>query len=156
MAFQRKILVIDDDPIVVQVIGLVLESEGFDVSIASDGVEGLKMTKEIMPDAIILDVKMPKLSGYLMAEMLSRDAKLARIPILLLSSLAKTRGGVEINTPGVKYRLCKPFDHEELLHCVKLMMRRYPYKGHEVSRSSQATPATKNTVAYVKNSWNLS
>lgn len=84
-----KILIVDDDPDIVDALYVLLEGEGYDVVSASDGEEGLARIKEEDPDLIILDLLMPKLDGYGVCKTLQdpRWSKWKDIPILVLTSV---------------------------------------------------------------------
>jgi len=84
-----KILIVDDDPDIVDALYVLLEGEGYDVVSASDGEEGLARIKEENPDLIILDLLMPKLDGYGVCKTLQdpRWSKWKDIPILVLTSV---------------------------------------------------------------------
>ena len=78
-----KILVIDDDPDLVESVTMILESKNHDVIQAYGGIEGLKKAKTEKPDAIVLDVMMPDKNGYEVCRELKADAEYSNIPILL-------------------------------------------------------------------------
>ena len=84
-----KILVVDDDPDILEAINLILEAHGYQVVIARDGIDGLNKLKEEKPDLMILDLLMPRLDGFGMCKELKdpRWAKYAHIPIIILSSV---------------------------------------------------------------------
>jgi len=84
-----KILIVDDDPDIVDALYVLLEGEGYDVVSASDGEEGLERIKEENPDLIILDLLMPKLDGYGVCKTLQdpRWSKWKDVPILVLTSV---------------------------------------------------------------------
>jgi two-component system alkaline phosphatase synthesis response regulator PhoP len=82
-----KILVIDDDPDLVESVTMILESKNHDVIQAYGGIEGLKKAKAEKPDAIVLDVMMPDKNGYEVCRELKADAEYSNIPILLLTAV---------------------------------------------------------------------
>jgi len=82
-----KILVIDDDPDLVESVTTILESKNHDVIQAYGGIEGLKKAKAEKPDAIVLDVMMPDKNGYEVCRELKADAEYSNIPILLLTAV---------------------------------------------------------------------
>jgi DNA-binding response OmpR family regulator len=81
-----KLLIVDDDPLVVRMLQMTFELEGYKVITASDGEEGLKRVREELPDVIVLDVMMPKLDGLAVTRALKADAATSAIPILLCSA----------------------------------------------------------------------
>ncbi|MDA1354438.1 MAG: response regulator [bacterium] len=125
----KKILVIDDDFSVREVVGLVLSTEGYEVISASEGETGIALAKKHKPDAIILDVSMPKMSGYLVASLIAKDPTINKTPILLLTGRAQMAGGITIDVPCVSYKLDKPFDHEELIEVIGRIVKKKPLKS---------------------------
>jgi two-component system alkaline phosphatase synthesis response regulator PhoP len=82
-----KILIVDDDPDLVEAVTMILESKGHDVVPAYGGIEGLQKAKSEAPDLIVLDVMMPDKDGYTVCKELKADAKYRNIPILLLTAV---------------------------------------------------------------------
>lgn len=120
----KTILVIDDDASVREVVSLILSAEGYTVLDAAEGETGIAMAKTHKPDAIILDVTMPKMSGYLVANLIAKDASINNTPILLLTGRAQMAGGISIDVPCVSYKLDKPFNHEEIIEVVDKMVNK--------------------------------
>ena len=85
----KKILVVDDDPDILEALSMILESQGYQVVTAQDGVEGLANLKAEKPDLMILDLLMPKMDGFAVCKELQdpRWAKYRAIPILILTSV---------------------------------------------------------------------
>jgi two-component system alkaline phosphatase synthesis response regulator PhoP len=83
----KKILVVDDDPDLVDATCMILKSKKYDVVIAYDGVEGLEQAIKEKPDLIVLDVMMPQKDGYTLCKELKADPDLRRIPVLLLTAV---------------------------------------------------------------------
>ena len=126
----NKILVIDDDTCILQVIELFLDSKGFDVRTASDGISGISIAKEFQPDLIILDVKMPKMSGYMVLRLLSDDPLTQSIPVLLLTATAGINDDQSMETPSVSKKMAKPFDQVQLLDAIDHVFKHpSPYKN---------------------------
>jgi len=115
----KRVLVVDDDRVIQQLLEVNLQLEGYDVvATASDGREALDKIAELKPDLVILDVMMPKMDGLEVCRHLKADPKLASIPVILLSARAQDldiREGIEI---GANAYLTKPFDPVELLEVV--------------------------------------
>lgn len=111
---KKRILLIDDEKDLSETVVFQLESKGYEVIAAYDGMEGLKKAKEGKFDLIILDVMMPKLDGYQVCRMLKFDKNYSKIPIIMLTAL----GGKEDREWGKKVNadayMAKPFDIEEL------------------------------------------
>jgi len=83
----KRILVIDDDPDLVEAISMILKSKHYEVIVAYGGVEGLEKTKTEKPDLIVLDVMMPDKDGYTVCKELKADPVLCEIPVLLLTAV---------------------------------------------------------------------
>ena len=82
-----KILIVDDDPDLVEAVSIILESKGYEVAAAYDGEEGLQKVKTERPDLIVLDVMMPGKDGYTVCKELKGDPASASIPVLLLTAV---------------------------------------------------------------------
>ena len=82
----KKILLIEDEKIMVNLLEKKLTREGYDVSVAWDGEEGLAKMKESKPDLILLDIIMPKIGGFEVMEEVSKDKELKKIPIIIISN----------------------------------------------------------------------
>jgi len=82
-----KILIVDDDPDLVEAVSIILESKGYEVAAAYDGEEGLQKVKTERPDLIVLDVMMPGKDGYTVCKELKGDPACASIPVLLLTAV---------------------------------------------------------------------
>jgi len=119
-----NILIVDDEVKLVNTLTLLLKSEGYNVSLAFDGMEGLKKAREEEPDIMVLDLNMPKLDGYQVCRMLKFDKKLNNIRIIMLT----IRGEQEDRNWGKKVNadayLTKPFDSQELLETINNLMDR--------------------------------
>lgn len=91
-----RILIIDDDPIIVRIIELALQSYGYQVVSANDGETGLAKARSTQPDLIILDIMMPKMDGYKVCQALKADPETAAISVLMLTA----KGGIATQIPG--------------------------------------------------------
>lgn len=116
---RRQILIVDDDPLIARILKDPLEREGYQVRVASHGLEALEVVKVEKPDLIILDILMPLLDGFKTARLLKFDKKFKDIPIIVLTSRA-TEGERRI---GEKVKadeyLFKPFRPPQVLNVVK-------------------------------------
>ena len=81
------VVIADDSPTLRRIVSTVLEREGYTVVQGEDGVQAVQLVFRHMPDAVVLDVQMPRVSGYVAARLLKDDWRTADIPILLLTSL---------------------------------------------------------------------
>jgi DNA-binding response OmpR family regulator len=126
-----KILVVDDDPDVLEAIGIALEASGYVVITARDGAEGLTKLKDERPDLMILDLLMPKMDGFEVCKELKdpRRAKYANIPIIILSSVKEeaSRRRYELETGlqlDVDDYVEKPIEHTILLERVNKILKK--------------------------------
>ncbi len=118
------ILVVDDDPDVARFIEVNLRAAGYEVHVASDGEEALAKAVEIRPDLILLDVMMPKLDGFEVAQRLRRDSRTNSCSIIMLTAKALSADKVLGLSSGADDYIIKPFDPVELLARVKGTLRR--------------------------------
>jgi CheY-like chemotaxis protein len=96
MAGQSRILMVDDDKVLIEATKPVLESQGYVVSAAYDGDEGLEKARAEKPDLIILDVIMPTVDGFTVCEQLKNDPETEMIPVLMMTSFATHKGETDI------------------------------------------------------------
>ena len=116
------ILVIDDEEAVTGVIQAVLSKEGYQVHLAHNGAEGLKLAGQVKPDLIIMDITMPGMDGYEATKQLKHDPSLAEIPIIFLTGKsAGEDGGKAFAAGGVSF-VRKPFSSQQLRDLVALAM----------------------------------
>ena len=120
---KKRILVIDDEPNLLEVIRLRLEANDYEVLTAQDPLAGLEIAKEEMPDLIIMDVIMPKVNGLRLLRILKREDETKDIPVIILSVKwhdNNHKAGVDA---GADYYLTKPYDPKELLDTVKKLIK---------------------------------
>jgi DNA-binding response OmpR family regulator len=117
-----SVLVVDDDPVIRRMLQLSYESEGFRVTTAADGVEGLEALRTSPPDVLILDIMMPKLDGMKVMDELKADERLRSIPVILLSAKA-TSLDIDLGMKaGAADYVTKPFDPIELVARTKSVL----------------------------------
>jgi DNA-binding response OmpR family regulator len=112
-----RILVVDDDQVIQQLLKVNLELEGYAVEVASDGQEALALFAAFEPDLVLLDIMMPKLDGWEVARRLAGTPG-GRVPIVLLSARAQESDVQKGTDLGVAAYVTKPFDPIQLLHLV--------------------------------------
>ncbi len=113
----RSVLVIEDDPDVREMLVDVLEAEGYAVSQAQDGWEGLNLAEEQQPNLILLDLLMPRMNGWEFRAAQMKNTVIAAIPVIVISGAPADPGGM---LSGVAARFDKPFDTTALMKAVKL------------------------------------
>jgi DNA-binding response OmpR family regulator len=122
------VLVVDDDDVIRQLIGINLELEGFDVDMAADGEEALERIAASLPDVVTLDVMMPRLDGLEVASRLRADPRTAAVKVVLVSARAQARDLARGRELGVDGYVTKPFEPEELIEVVRRLAGRV---GHD-------------------------
>jgi diguanylate cyclase (GGDEF)-like protein len=120
----ETVLVVDDDPDVARFVEVNLRSAGYEVTVASNGEEGLEKAIELRPDLVLLDVMMPKLDGFEVAQRLRRDPRTSSSSIIMLTAKALSSDKVLGLSSGADDYIIKPFDPVELLARVKGTLRR--------------------------------
>jgi two-component system, OmpR family, response regulator RpaA len=119
-----RILVIDDDSAISELVAVNLEMAGYDVSQAEDGIKGQALALQLLPDLIMLDLMLPKVDGFTVCQRLRRDDRTSEIPVLMLTALGQTQDKVEGFNAGADDYLTKPFEVEELLARIRALLRR--------------------------------
>jgi len=118
----NKILIIDDDPDTVRLLGILLVRMGYRTVAAASGAQGLKMALEELPDLIILDIMMPEMDGYEVARRLRHNPDTAKIPILMFTARSQTQDKVTGYDAGADLYLVKPIHPVELNAHVKVLL----------------------------------
>jgi CheY-like chemotaxis protein len=117
----KKILVVDDEPDLLNVILLRLKKTGYEVYSGSDGREVLDLARQIIPDLIILDVYLPVINGDEVTKILKKDDGLKHIPIILISATTETLKERAMES-GANGYIVEPFEPEELISMVKKIL----------------------------------
>lgn len=119
-----KILIIDDDTAINELIKINLELQGYEVTQAFNGVEGFAKAKQEEPALIILDVMMPEVDGFTVAQRIRQCAEISETPILMLTALSQLNDKVNGFNIGVDDYLTKPFEIDELIVRVRALLKR--------------------------------
>jgi PleD family two-component response regulator len=120
----ETILVVDDDPDIARFVEVNLRSAGYDVAVAADGEEALAKAGELRPDLVLLDVMMPRIDGFEVAQRLRKNPQTANTSIIMLTAKALSADKVTGLQSGADDYIIKPFDPIELLARVKGTLRR--------------------------------
>jgi DNA-binding response OmpR family regulator len=129
----KRILLVDDDPEIIETLRTVLEGKGYQVMVARDGNQGLALAEREMPDLLILDMMMPKKSGFLVLERLKgKDAKTRKMPTIMITANEGGRHRAYAEMLGVNEYIRKPFALDKLLLCVDRLV------GGESDESAEA------------------
>ncbi len=121
---KERVLVVDDDPDIVQFVRMNLELEGFEAETADNGRTALELAKQRPPDLILLDVMMPEMDGLTVLRRLRNSPATANVPVIILTAKALAEDRVKGLNLGADDYITKPFDLEELLARVKTVLRR--------------------------------
>ena len=122
---KSRILVVDDEPEIIELVEFNLKQAGYAVTTADDGAEALKKARTQTPDLIILDVMLPEMDGFEICKTLRLDAATAKIPIIMLTAKAAEIDRVLGLELGADDYLTKPFSPRELLLRVKKILARF-------------------------------
>jgi DNA-binding response OmpR family regulator len=121
-----RVLVVEDDAEIADVLRRTLRQEGHEVRSAGDGVEALQLAEDFVPDLVILDLGLPKLDGVEVCRRLRAESD---APILILTARTQTDDRVEGLDSGADDYLVKPFERKELLARMRALLRRRPPRG---------------------------
>src|ERR1700694_4799496 len=120
----KRVLLIEDDRDIVELVRYNLEREGFQVAAATDGASGLAQVRKTPPDILLLDLMLPKLSGLDICKEIRRDTSLNRLPILMLTARGEEADRVVGLEVGAEDYVIKSFSPSELIGRVKALLRR--------------------------------
>ena len=150
-----RILVIDDDQAIAELVKINLELLGHVVTTANDGIKGLALSQQQRPDLVVLDVMMPDLDGYTVAQRLRQNPVTNSIPILMLTALGMTKDKVTGFDSGADDYLVKPFEIPELQVRIRALLRRSGSVPHsatlpEILHAGEITLIPENLQAKVR------
>ena len=134
-----RVLVVDDNKVIRQLIRVNLELEGFEVVTAADGAECLEIVHTVRPDVVTLDVVMPRLDGVRTAARLREDTRTRQVGIVMVTagSLPESMSGPD----GVDAYVAKPFEPQQLVETVRRLVRRGPPPGQTRGQAAAAPGA---------------
>lgn len=121
-----RVLVIEDDSSVSQLLRMVLERDGHEVLVADDGSRGLAMATRRSPDAIVLDIMMPYMDGFAVLEAIREGERTARVPVLMLSAMQQESVEERCYRLGAQAFVRKPFDPGILLGVLQELLETPP------------------------------
>jgi two-component system, OmpR family, phosphate regulon response regulator PhoB len=120
----KKVLIVDDEPDVTELVAYHLKAKGYTVETAKDPLRSLGLARSFMPDLVVLDVMMPELSGLQVCRMLRSDPKLNKVPIIFLTAKGEESDRIKGFEVGGDDYVCKPFNVKELVLRVQSVLRR--------------------------------
>ncbi len=146
----KKILIIEDDPLIRENIQQILELSEFETFVAPDGQVGLDMAKRFLPDLVLCDMMMPELNGCEVLSALRQNPSTAMTPFIFLTAKADrmdVRQGMDL---GADDYLAKPFDSEELLRAITTRLERHDLFMQQYNQEYQQTRRLRQEVAEEK------
>lgn len=114
----KRVLIVEDDPAIMELLRVLLEQEGCEVETARDGLEALERLRAFPPDLVILDLRLPKLEGMDVLWEMRQDSRLKSVPVVIVSVEDAPETMLQGWRLGVDSYFVKPFDPEELMRIV--------------------------------------
>lgn len=130
----KRLLVVDDEPSLLQAVAVCLRTEGYEVTTARSGQEALVRLAETLPDLLISDIRMPGMDGYQLARGLRSSHRTALIPIIFLTAKDETADRIAGFRTGADAYLTKPFEPDELIAVVSSILNRVERTHAEIAR----------------------
>lgn len=131
---RKKILVIEDDSAIVEVLAYNLERDGYDVASAADGREGLRKARALLPDLIVLDLMLPGMDGIEVCREIRSDKTTKPIPLLMLTAKSEEADQIVGFSMGADDYVTKPFSVKVLLHRIRVLLQR----RHQANSDNEA------------------
>tara|TARA_R110002096_G_scaffold119038_13_gene257902 strand:+ start:52356 stop:52724 length:369 start_codon:yes stop_codon:yes gene_type:complete len=119
---QKSIVIIEDEPFIIEALTFLLEREGFSVQSISDGAKALSFIQNNTPDLVILDIMLPNVSGMKILEDIRATPGLAGLPILMLTAKGQKKDRRAAEDAGASLFMTKPFSNTELVASVREML----------------------------------
>ena len=121
----KRILCIEDEPEMIDLIRLILSRRGFDVQGAAGGMEGIKMVREMLPDLVLLDLMMPDMDGWEVYQQMKADDSMRNIPVIVVTAKAQNIDKVlGLHIAKVDDYIAKPFGPQELMDSVEKILNK--------------------------------
>ena len=127
----RAVLIIEDDRNIADLLRLYLEKEGYEATLAYDGLKGLEKFREVKPDLVLLDVMLPGMDGWGVCRSIRQDSK---TPIIMLTAKSETEDKVAFLKQGADDYITKPFEMKEVLARIEAVLRRSGLEPEKLSR----------------------
>ena len=120
----NPVLVVDDDPVSVSLLELVLKRSGYQVIVARSASSGLQIAAEVNPSVILIDDMMPTMTGGEMCRQIKNNPDLAHIPVIMISAGTRVQDPSYVDSIGADYALTKPVFPKDVLRAVELVLSR--------------------------------
>ena len=130
----KRILIVDDEPDVTELVSYKLRREGYAVAVINDPLQIMGKAREFNPDLFILDIMMPELDGLKICRMVRADNKLSGVPIIFLTARGEVEDRIKGLESGADDYISKPFDTKELALRIALIFKRASNEGRSESR----------------------
>ena len=121
---KKRILLVDDEEVIIKTVGTRLEMEGYEVLVAVDGDEALEKANAERPDLIILDLMLPKKNGHQVCALLKRESSARKIPVVICTARASQKDEQASYECGADAYIRKPFQTRELLDTIRRLIAR--------------------------------
>ena len=151
MSTQKKILIVDDETINLDFFDVMLSKLGFSVEKAENGVEALEKVRRFLPDLVLLDNIMPRMSGWELTKILKKDPKYNEIPIIMFSALDDVKDKIEGFELGVEDYITKPFNFSLVLARIRAVLRNRELYAQIVVRESRLSLAEELSADMKRN-----
>ena len=143
----RRLLVVDDEAILLKAVAATLRAEGYDVTTARSGTDALVSVNQMMPDLIISDIRMPGMDGYELARILRSNARTSLVPIIFLTAKGERNDRIAGFRSGIDAYLTKPFDPDELLAVISGILNRMERTGAEIARLMSSVKGEESNMS---------
>ena len=120
---ERMVMVVDDDPLIREIFRKRFEQRGYEVVLATNGVQALRMVLEIQPQAIVLDRQMPRMDGIQVLQELRRKVETRNTPVVMLSAMARSDDMYSGYREGADAYIAKPFLPDQVVECCEGLLR---------------------------------
>ena len=124
MSKKKRILIVEDETELVEMVKMRLEANNYEVLTAYDGQEALEKARKEKPDLIVLDLMLPKIDGYKVCGLLKRDTRYAKIPIIIFTAKAQEEDKKLGEELGAEAYIIKPFEPQVLLSKIKELLKK--------------------------------
>lgn len=125
----KSVLVVDDEPDIREALRIILETDGYRVLEAGDGLEAVRIAQQARPDLIILDIMMPRLDGLEVLRRLEAEPETAGLPVIFLSVLTSEMDVIQGLEQGAVEYITKPFDPYQVARTVHMMLEELDREG---------------------------
>ena len=120
---KKSVVIIEDEPFIIEALTFLLENEGLDVRSISDGAKAIDFIVKSKPNLVILDIMLPNVSGMKILEDIRKMNEISHLPVLMLTAKGQKKDRMAAEEAGVSKFMTKPFDNQELIEHVKLMIK---------------------------------